>query len=213
MAYRYVRRKGDRTSPHPTRERLIEITVELIGEVGLDGVEVNEILRRAQVSSGALYHHFRDIPELLEAAMARRYPVGVHESVAQMRDAIANATTMAEFHRNMAHVIAASQHPENKARRAERAHYLALSFASESLRELIADEQEKITAAMTEVMLDLQQRGWLRPGLDPKAAAVFVQTYTIGRIIDDITNSPMDPNAWNDIIRTVMVDALSNPDG
>jgi AcrR family transcriptional regulator len=211
MAYRYVRAKGDRTSPHPTRERLIEVTVGLIGEMGLDAVEVQEILRRAELSSGALYHHFRDIPELLEAAMARRYPMGVHESIEQMRQAIESATTLADFHRNMASVIGASQHPDNRARRAERAHYLALSFASASLRDLIADEQEKITAGMTEVMIDLQERGWLRSGLDPKAAAVFVQTYTLGRIIDDITRDPMDADAWNEIIRTVMVEALSNP--
>jgi len=209
MVYRHVRRKGDRTSPHPTRERLLEVTVELIGEVGLDGIEVTEILRRAEVTSGALYHHFRDIPELLEVAMARRYPVGVHESIAQMREAIANAASMADFHANMAKVISASQHPENQSRRAERAHYLALAFSSESLRALIGEQQEHITAAMTEVMNDLRQRGWLRPGLDPKAAAVFVQT--IGRIIDDITSDPMDPDAWNHMIRTVMVEALSSP--
>lgn len=210
MVYRHVRRKGDKTSPHPTRERLIDTAVEVIGEVGLDHFDINEVLRRAEVTSGALYHHFRDIPELLEQAMARRFPIGVHESIAMMRDAIDQATTIADFHANMQRTISASQDVANRARRAERAHYLALAFSNPSLRDLIAAEQREITAGMTDVMLELQRRGWLRPGLDPKAAAVFVQTYTLGRIIDDISDDPMDPAAWNQIIDTVMVKALSS---
>ena len=212
MVYRHARRRGDRTSPHPTKERILDITVELIGQVGLEGVDIAEVLSRADVTTGALYHHFRDVPHLLEEAMARRFPVGVRESLAFIRDGLSQANTLADYQNLMRTLNVVSQAPENRARRMERAHYLALAFSSESLHEVIAQQQAEMTAELTDVLIDVQKRGWMRKDLNPKAVAVFIQAYTLGRIIDDITDDPVDPADWNHLLITVMTDALSARD-
>ena len=41
-----------------TRENLIEITAKLIREKGVNGLGINEILSKAGVPKGSLYHHF-----------------------------------------------------------------------------------------------------------------------------------------------------------
>lgn len=209
MVYRHVRRKSERQTPHPTREHLIDVTVQLIGEVGLENVDINEILRRAELTSGALYHHFRDLAELLDAAVTRRFPVGVLENLEQIRVALESATTLEEYQTAMRAVTAASQAPENRSRRKERAHYLALALSSDTLRETIAEQQREITERFAEVLAEVQRRGWLRRDLDPRAVAVFVQAYTLGRIIDDVNPDPIEPDAWNYVINTVMLEALS----
>jgi AcrR family transcriptional regulator len=211
MVYRHTRRRGERNAPHPTRERILDITVELIGEVGLEAVDITEVLKRADVTTGALYHHFRDVPHLLEEAMARRFPIGVQESLAMIRQGLEAASTLEEYQTFMRTLTEVSQAPANRPRRMERAHYLALAFGSDTLHQVIAQQQADITADLAEVLADVQQRGWLRKDLNPKAVAVFIQAYTLGRIIDDITDDPVDPADWNYLISAVMADALSEP--
>lgn len=211
MLKRHSRPRGTATTPHPTRESLIEVTVDLIGEVGVEAVETAQVLERAGVTTGAVYHHFRDMNHLLEEAMARRFPVGVRESLVLLKQGLAKATTLADYQQFMRNLTEVSQAPANRPRRTERAHHLALAFTSDSFREVIAEQQTEMTAELTDVLQGVQQRGWLRKDLNPKAVAVFIQAYTLGRIIDDISNDPLDPAEWNRLIITVMLEALSDP--
>lgn len=213
MVYRHTRRRADRDTPHPTHERLIEVTVELIGEVGLDAVEMHEVLHRAGVTTGALYHHFRDMSHLLDEAIARRFPTGVRDSLAMLRQGLAEANTLADYQQLMRTLTEVSQAPQNRPRRMERAHYLALAFGSDSLHDTIAAQQAELTSELADVLADVQRRGWLRDDLNPRAVAVFIQAYTLGRIIDDITDQPLDPADWNQVVVTVMTDALSRRGG
>ena len=128
-----------------------------------------------------------------------------------LKDGLAKATTLADYQKFMSDLTEVSQAPANRPRRTERAHYLALAFASDSFREVIAEQQTEMTAELTDVLQGVQQRGWLRKDLNPKAVAVFIQAYTLGRIIDDISNDPLDPAEWNRLIITVMLEALSDP--
>ncbi len=50
-----------------TRARLIEVGIELFSQRGYSGVGTEEIVERAQVTRGALYHHFGDKRDLFRA--------------------------------------------------------------------------------------------------------------------------------------------------
>ena len=209
MVYRHSRKPDAVPAPHPTRQLLLETAVEVIGEVGLDAVDMSHVMQRAGVTTGALYHHFRDFGHLLEEAMAVRFPVGVRESLAMITEGLSSATTLEEYQQFMRNLATVSQAPENKARRMERARYLAIAFSSESMRRIIAQQQQEMTAQLTEALKEVARRGWLRTDLSPKAVAVFIQAYTLGRIVDDITDDPVDPEEWVNLIVTVMSRALS----
>ncbi len=57
-----------------TRTKLIEVGIELFSERGFAGVGTEEIVERAKVTRGALYHHFGDKRDLFRA---------VHEELEQ----------------------------------------------------------------------------------------------------------------------------------
>jgi AcrR family transcriptional regulator len=54
-----------------TREALIEAALELFTESGYGGVGTEEIVARAKVTRGALYHHFEDKRDLFRAVFER----------------------------------------------------------------------------------------------------------------------------------------------
>lgn len=54
-----------------TRERLIEAATEVFSEQGYDGARVQDIARRAGLTTGAIYSRFRDKAELLLEAIQR----------------------------------------------------------------------------------------------------------------------------------------------
>lgn len=55
-----------------TRERLLDIAGELLGEVGIERISTNMIAARAGVSPAALYRYFKDKYAVLEA-LGRRF--------------------------------------------------------------------------------------------------------------------------------------------
>jgi AcrR family transcriptional regulator len=59
------------SSPERTRERLIEVAHDLFAERGYAAVGTEEIVARAGVTRGALYHHFRDKQDLFRAVFER----------------------------------------------------------------------------------------------------------------------------------------------
>jgi AcrR family transcriptional regulator len=61
-------RRSQRERAESTRGALIEAAGELFGQHGYHAVPAAAVVRRAGVTSGALYHHFRDKRDLFRAA-------------------------------------------------------------------------------------------------------------------------------------------------
>lgn len=61
-------RRSQRERAESTRRALIEAAEELFGEHGYHAVPAAAVVKQAGVTSGALYHHFRDKRDLFRAA-------------------------------------------------------------------------------------------------------------------------------------------------
>jgi len=191
-------------SMHPTRERLLLTTVELMDTENPEKVGVEMVLEKSGISKGSLYHHFEDFPALLEAALVYRFHRVVDNSIALIANTVATATTREEFFADMEKVTAITHSREMTAIRFERARALGHAGNSERFKEALGVEQQRLTYAFADLVREAQNQGWITADIDPMATAVFIQAYTIGKIIDEITPEPADEQAWLSLINRMI---------
>ena len=195
---------------HPTKEKLIEVTVELLGS-HFDEVSTEMILEASGVSSGSVYHHFQDLDDLIETAYVRRFSRFVDLSIGMIRGELAKATNREEMIVTMKAVTRATQPRGLAPIRFERSRIIAMAERNERFRAKLEVEQDRMTDALSELFAGLQARGWIRPEFNARVAAVMIQAYTLGKVVDDLSSRPMDEVAWNSLIDDLLVLIFARP--
>lgn len=204
MAY-LVRPKA--TSPkgeHPTRAMFVELAVAELEDHLPEEVTIGPILAASGLTKGAFYHHFTDLADLVEAALVVRFTRYVDESIAALTAVAESVNSREEVLAAMAAITAQTQDPGRKSIRFARAHVLSLASRNQRLADALAAEQLRMTEALADLISTAQERGWFNKDVDPKAGAVLIQAYTLGRIVDDITTQPVDPAAWEQLIGRII---------
>jgi AcrR family transcriptional regulator len=186
-----------------TKDRLINTVSEMLDGSTPQHILVEEVLAASGVARGSLYHHFGDFPALIEATLVRRFIVGVDYSNAIITDITATSSTATEFFARMYEMSEDAQHPNRAHRRAERARELGMAHSNERFRALLSVEQERLTNTLVDAVEIAKEKGWIRKDLDSRAIAVFLQAYTLGRAVDDVAVTKVEPEAWNTLIRAV----------
>jgi AcrR family transcriptional regulator len=199
-------------SIHPTKEKLIETMISLMEENALASILVDDVLRESNISKGSLYHHFENFEDLVEAALIARFAAGVDSSIYLVSEAVNGAKSSEELLEKIVLVTSATQGRTRSKFRLERARVIGLSVNSPKLLESLEREQYRLTTAMADIVREGQEKGWVSKVFDAKTIAVFLQAYTLGRVIDDVAgkDQQIDSNDWNDVVNTA-VKALLTP--
>jgi AcrR family transcriptional regulator len=192
-----------------TRNRLLLTTVEMLDEMTEKDVSAAEILRRTGIAKGSLYHFWPSIGELIEEAYLVRYSRFVEKSGGVIRELLEKCDTKEQFFEGLAHVTEITQDPARKANRYERARILGMAEKNERFRKALGEVQQGLTDLFTEQFREVQERGWFNKSFDPRAAAVLIQAYTLGKIVDDVVDNQMDPIIWNALIGLIVDKTLA----
>ena len=197
-----------------TKQRLIETVLELAEYQPIDDIRVEEVLRESGISTGSLYHHFDDFGHLIETAMAERYVEILRPGLIVLEAALDEAEDLEDLERRLYAAGLAYAKLNTPEARFERARILARSGKSERLMKILGQLQQELTDAYEQMFRRAQRPdGWFNPELDPKAMAVFIQSYTFGRIVDDITPDQMDQGQWMDLTFTAFFRAFVRDPG
>jgi AcrR family transcriptional regulator len=198
-------------SIHPTKEKLIATMVSLMDEHALSNIQVDDVLRESNISKGSLYHHFENFEELVEAALISRFAASVDLSIELVGSAVNDARSAEEFVSKIIEVTTVTQGRDRSKFRLERARVIGLSVNSPNLLEALEKEQDRLTAAMADIVREAQEKGWVNKTFDAKTIAVFMQAYTIGRVIDDVASETehIDSQDWNDVVNEAVKSLLT----
>ncbi|MFM6841782.1 MAG: TetR/AcrR family transcriptional regulator [Candidatus Planktophila sp.] len=193
---------------HPTKVRLIETTAELLEDQFPQDIQVDEILEKSGISKGSLYHHFEDLGELLEAAQVSRYAIWVDRSISLIVPVLSAAKTRQDIIDGLRRITEFTQSPDYKATRFSRARTLANSETSARFIRALGLEQDRLTTALEDLIEEAKNKGLYRPELNARVIAVFIQSYTLGKIVDDVVPNPMAQKDWDDFIMHMLINTM-----
>lgn len=201
-----ARVRGD----HPTRLKLRDAVVVMMDETPPEDIHSEYVLQETGISRGSLYHHYEDFTELLEDAMLYRFSAGVEASTG----AIENITQMShdrdEFFSLLEGVTRATQARKRSDVRFDRARMLAMAQHNERFRKKLGAVQDQLTESLTTCIAQAQEKGWVNPNFQAQTLAVFIQAYTLGKLVDDVSEHPMDDDDWDSLITLIADRSISS---
>lgn len=203
--------KPKRNGSHPTRQRLLTAVVDMMETTPPEDIHSEYVLQETGISRGSLYHHYEDFTELLEDAMLYRFSAGVEASTAAMENIVATARDKTEFFSLLEGVTRATQARKRADVRFDRARMLAMAQYNERFRLKLSEVQERLTDSLTGCIAQAQEKGWANPNVQARTLAVFIQAYTLGRLVDDVSAKQMDDADWENLIAVVISQALGGP--
>jgi AcrR family transcriptional regulator len=178
----------------PLREQLLDAAARVFARQGYAGTKIQDIVREARLSTGAVYGRFRSKHELLREAVVRRTAHAARfgaDGVDRVADLITRMAglkdaplTDAEAVRLEAYVTARRE-PEVAD---------ALAAAQGHWRSAV---QPLVDAAVAD--------GTVADFVDPEAVLYFVRTVHLGLLLQRAAGSAApDPAAWNDLITRIV---------
>ena len=192
-----------------TKQDLIDTTVSLLDDVSLEEISAVMVLEKSGISKSSMYHFFEDFSDLLEQAFLKRFAASVEASDKAIKETIAASTTATELFTGLAKITKASQDRKNSHIRFERARTLARAERNERFRKALGELQQQLTDSLTEGVTMAQTKGFITKEFQPRTLAVFIQAYTLGRIVDDITTRHMDDHDWEALIGSIVAKTLA----
>lgn len=174
-----------------------------------DKVHIDEVLLESGISKGSLYHHFNDFSELIEAALIRRFSILVDASIGMIEKVVHESKNKEVFLDGIRLVTRATQDPTLSANRFERARALGMAGSNLRFRSALAVEQDRLTSALEDLFRESQHRGWLSPQFNPRAAAVLIQAYTLGQVINDVSDAKYNNDDWIALIDLILDQVFS----
>jgi AcrR family transcriptional regulator len=191
-----------------TRLNLIQATSDLMDLHAIEDISASMVLERANASKSSMYHFFEDFNDLLEETYVVRFGENVRESIVVIEKIIAKSKSKEEFFAALDRLTASTQARENASLRFRRARKLARSERHEKFRNSLGALQQELTDSLSNAFQIAQDKGFLNKSFEARTGAVFIQAYTLGRIVDDITTTHMNDQDWEKLIGRIAREVL-----
>lgn len=208
---RRIASKTRKSGPHPTRQKLIEAAAELMQDHAPEAITTDMVLAHSGISKGSLYHHFEDLADLVETVLITQFSKIVDENAVFLRETIENAQSSGEILAKLRSLTETLQAADRRSARVNRARLIVFSHDNPRLAKKLADEQNRLTSAYRDTIKLGIRRGLVRPDINPFAMAVFIQSFTLGKLIDDIAHDHVPQAAWVDLVMNVIDELVLMP--
>ena len=189
---------------HPTKKVLLETVITLLDSKKPEEILSDDVLRISGISKGSMYYHYKDWYEIIEDAICERFGRYVDRSVELCEYAIHNAKSRDELVAILKNVTRETQKPEQTESRYARVRAIAMASQSERMKLKLGKVQEHLTEALEDLFREAKERGWADASVDARSAAVLVQAYTFGHVVDDFTPEHMDIEEWYRVVDAVV---------
>ena len=185
---------------HPTKVHLTEAAATLIDELGSQGFTVEQLLEKSNISKGSLYHHFEDFHDVIMQAQVLRFARYVEDDITALTNVLLAASSREDMFGRLDQISRATHDPARSGRRADRIEILAGARHSEKMKNALGPTQARLTGAIADLVREMKAKEFVSENLDPGSVAVFIQAYSLGLIVNDVSNEPIDLEEWHAMI-------------
>jgi AcrR family transcriptional regulator len=195
---------------HPTGVELVKTCDRLLDIKRPDQINTEEILSESGISKGSLYHHFVDLPDLIETTLIYRYSKWIDLSIERMSSLLSLAKSAKALKEALFQITFATQKDSLKNMRIERARIFSEAQQNSRLSEKLIAETERMTTSIEDLVREVIDRKLFKPGLNARAVAVFIQAYTLGLIVNDFTTNKVTFEDWTTLINQIIGELFIN---
>ena len=198
-----------RQSEHPTRALLIDTSTRLIEQFGPTGFTVEMLLQESGISKGSLYHHFRDFTDVLEESMVSTYLKSVEEDLAVLEWMVRENHSPEQLRETLLSIVRISTTENRAAQRMRRVHLLSMSdHGTESMKAKLAFHQSQSIHNLAKVLKMAQEMNVVKSEFDPVALSGVVLALVFGRVLSDVSETPIPDEIWTPTIMAFLETAF-----
>ena len=183
---------------------VIEATVEALESGNEADVRIDEILARTGISKGSLYHHFGGREGLIAAARVVQFNRFVEADSKFIQEQLTKTSTREEFVGVVGQLVNVPNTADRQRARFSRFSAVSSAYGRPELWEALAHQQHSHTEAIAEAVRHGQARGWVRNDLDARAISIFVQGYSLSRVLADLDTDPISDEHWQGVIHAAL---------
>lgn len=197
-------------SLHPTKRALVATVLEFLKSTKPADITSESVLAKSGISKGSLYHHFEDFDDLIETAEVYRYAAYVDQSIHLLTKVFQTASNRDQMVAELKKVTRFTQSPQLMPQRMDRATSISLANSNPRMMKKMNAEQDRLNEAIIDIFREARERGWISKEIDIHAGAIFIQAYTLGIIINDVSGKKVEPEAWNELIDMFLERIIAN---
>jgi AcrR family transcriptional regulator len=185
-------------TPSSTRARLVVAAADVFAEKGYDGTHVQEIARRAGLTTGAIYANFEGKADLLLEAIDT---LGAHALDGLLFDVVSGRSP-AETLVSLGVTLAA---PGDDPARALLFEALGAARRDPDVARRLQAHFEQRALRLSQLLSDGQASGDIDPDLDVPATVRFCLALALGFLACDLVGvAPVNPPGWESVIHQIV---------
>jgi len=194
------------------RDRLIDVTMEMLASNGEQALRVVEVADAAGVSMGTIYTHFENRRALVAAVRLEQYRRWMLDSLRQIREALDGLDGPSGAVGTLGQLVIRPDDPVYRSHRELRIDAIAASHHEPELAEEMRQLQREMNSLAQDLVRRAQSLGIIDPGVDPAAMALLLQAVPMGLVIADLDpDSAPSGDAWVELLVRVGGALMGSP--
>lgn len=195
---------------HPTKVQLIEVAVKFLDENRGQRPTVDEVLAISGISRGSLYHHFADYEELIQEAELVQFSRFVEVTSTQMSGLLGSVHSPAELRDALFAITVATQSNNGAKSRLLRSRIIGDAEHNIEFQKKLQVEVDRLTDTLEVLIQAAIDKGWFKKTYPARVIAVFIQAYTLGKVLNDLSANKVAEADWNTLINNIIADQFIN---
>lgn len=172
----------------------------MIDARGEPALRLADIAAATEIQTPSIYYFFENREALVVAAHRERFRRSVDEVVRNWTRAVNAASSREEFVASARWGIKATLDASRSSTRTVRVQLIARALHTPSLRDELIEASHRSNLSLASAIEAAQARGWVRPDVDPAAAALWVRGQAFSRLTLELDPESYDGDAYDRIV-------------